>query len=347
MSERKCANCGWWNANLEKPEIEEGSYPCNNPQIGGETGGNDGTECPGFLGSDSQEANVPDHIAYGMEKGGTIMLEPNEAKPIDGPCEIFIVTYWKDFPWLIYTLKSIAKFCTGFSGVTIAIPDRDLGEFTIAAVKAGLKYQDFRLVAFREVEGKGMVHHMAIMASADLYVPKGTKYVLHHDADGIFFMPTRPDHYFAEGKPFWLIRTWASLGVEDRRHPVARVRSDCGQWKPHTDEQLGWDTEWYTMCVNTQAIPVEFYPKYRQHIEDRHKKSTVDYYTEPSARNEFPQNRMDWTAFGAFAHRFMPSDFTWFDVESGKPFPADRKKAYWSHGGIGDETRKEIEGFLK
>lgn len=274
------------------------------------------------------------------------MLEPNDSKPINGPCEILIVTYWKDFPWLAYTLKSIQKFCRGFSGVTVVVPHDKLERLWPAISGVPQSPVKITVQTFNEVPGKGMLHHMAIMASADLYVPKGTKYVLHHDADGIFTMPTRPDHYFAEGKPFWLIRTWASLGVEDRRHPVARVRSDCGQWKPHTDEQLGWDTEWYTMCVNTQAIPIEFYPLYRRHIEDRHRKSTVEYYTEPSARNEFPQNRMDWTAFGAFAHRFMPGSFTWFDVENGKPFPADRKKAYWSHGGISDETKKEIEGFL-
>jgi hypothetical protein len=335
MTEKKCANCQFWSANIEKPDVAEGCFACWCPEVGGDKGGEEGTDCKYFMGSDSTEANVPDHLT-----GKPMRFDANPNK-IDGPCEILIVTYWKDFPWLDYCLRSINKFCSGFSGVTLAIPNRDIEKFHALWNDS---MQPARIVGFDEVPGKGMLHHMAMMVSADQIVPCGTKYVLHHDADGIFTMPSTPEHFFANDKPYYLIRTWASLGVLDRRHPVARVASDCAMWKGPTDAQLGWDTEWYTMCVNTQAMPIEFYAPYRQYLEERHRQPFVQYMT--SGRNEWPQDIMDYTAMGAWAKQYMPEFFTWFDVENGQPFPGDRKKAYHSHSGITPEIRAEIEGFL-
>lgn len=337
MNERKCANCGFWQANNEKPELEEGAYPCHHPGVLRDVCGNDGTDCEYFTGSDSTEANVPNHLM------GATMFDAN-AKPIDGPTEILIVTYAKDFPWLLYCLKSIQKYCRGFSGVTVAIPEGDVRLFFQDVAPQAQGPVQIVPFAYKEIEGKGMLHHMATMASADQIVPQGTKYVLHHDSDGIFHMPTTPEHFFSADKPYWLIRTWASLGVLDRRHPVARVASDCAMWKGPTDAQLGWDTEYYTMCVNTQAIPIEFYERYRNYISERHRRPFVEYMT--SGRNSWPQDIMDFTAMGAWAYQFMPECFTWFDVENGQPFPGDRKKAFWSHGGITPEIKQWIDGVL-
>jgi hypothetical protein len=202
-----------------------------------------------------------------------------------------------------------------------------------------------RVVGYDEVPGKGMLQHMVKMAEADLIVPAGTKYILHMDADCMFRMPTTPEHYFWDDKPYYLIRSWGSLGVPDPRHPISKTISDCGQWKGATDTQLGWDTEFYTMCMNTAVMPINFYKAYREHIERVHKRPFVDHML--AGRNEFPQTSMDWTAMGAYAHRFMRDRFTWFDVCDGTPYPVDRKKAFWSHGGITPEIRQEIEGFLK
>lgn len=328
-----CANCLFWSANHEKPEKAEGYYLCWNPLINREMGGNE--FCEHFMGPDATEANVPNHTPNGS------MTEPNP-KPVDGPTEILIVTYWKDFPWLAYCLHCIQKYCTGFQGVTVAIPYRDLEAFHQMSPAVGKVRTVVR--TFDEVPGKGMLHHMAMMAKADELVPAGTKYVLLHDADGMFHTPSTPEHFFWENKPYYLIRTWASLGVLDRRHPVARVASDCAMWKGPTDAQLGWDTEFYTMCVNTQAMPIEFFKPYREYLEARHRQPFEQYMT--SGKNDWPQSIMDFTAMGAWAHKFMHDRFTWFDVDNGQPYPKDRKKAFHSHGGITPEIRSEIEGFI-
>ena len=273
---------------------------------------------------------------------------------VDGPVEILIVTYGtptqrpsgkmvSDFDWLVYCLRSIQKFCRGFQGVTVAVPDFELGglEKVLACVPTGPL--PIRLRAFHEPAGKGFLNHEAMMGSADQLVPAETKYVLHMDADGVFQMPTVPGDYFQNGRPYYLVRTWASLTTEDPMNPGSKCVSDCAQWKAPTDAQVGFDTPLYTMCMNTNVFPIGFYPRYRAHVESVHRIPFLSYML--AGRNSFPQDRMDHTAMGAWAHRFLNEEFTWIDVES-QPYPADRKLAFWSHGGITPDVVEKIEDIL-
>lgn len=327
-----CKTCTWWKPN--RPGFTEGEESfCMNRKIWIKTVAE--LSCQYHMTASSTEYNVPQHADSG--------LEMKNANPVDGPVEILIVTYWKDKPWLEYCLRAIQKYCTGFQGVTVASPNPDpKGRFI--ALKSFEKMQAFgpvpiRSVYYDEVPGKGMLQHMVKMAEADLIVPAGTKYVLHCDADCIFNKPTSPENYFLNDKPYYLIRSWESL--TDRE---SKATSDCAQWKGPTDEQLGFDTKWYTMCMNTTALPVGFYPAYREYLVKLHGKPFQTLMLE--GKNEFPQTRMDWTAMGAWAEKFMHDRFTWLDVEKEK-YPEDRKKAFWSHGGVTPENKTEMEGFLK
>lgn len=332
-----CNTCVFWAPNQETvTEVEDGKYECRNPEVNIRTP--IGFGCSLHLASTDTAYNVPDHAAKGT------MTDPNPS-PVDGPVEVLIVTYWKDFEWLRYTLRSIWKYFTGFQGVTVACPTRDrkIFEPLWEEFDQTVEHRKIRLNFYDEVEGKGMVQHMVKMAEADLIVPPGTKYVLHTDADGIFKMPTTPEHFFANDKPYYLIRSWSSLGYPDPRHPVSRAISDCAQWKAPTDTQLGWNTEWYTMCLNTAMLPIDFYKPYREHVASVHRRPFTEHML--AGRNEFPQTSMDWTSMGAWAHKFFHDRLTWFDVEH-PPHPVDRKKAYHSHSGFTPEIRAEIEGFL-
>lgn len=330
-----CNSCLWWLPN--RAEFRLTNYAmCLHPRINFMTLAALG--CANHVGKNALEVNVPQHVAR-----GTIMTN---ATPVDGPTEILIVTHAKDLPWLKYCLRSIQKFCRGFQGVVVAVPNHQLSDFLamLVMLKGGTKAVPVRFQGYDEVPGKGMLQHMAVMAQADLIVPPGTRYVLTCDADCIFQMPTTPEDYFANGKPYYIVRSWASLTTEDPAHPGSKVVSDCLQWKPATDRQVGFDTQWFTMCMNTVVFPLDFFARYRAHIEQVHGRPFQEFMLD--GRNEFPQSNMDFTAMGAYAHRFMPERFTWFDVAH-PPYPADRKRAYWSHGGITPEIRNEIEEVLK
>jgi hypothetical protein len=307
------------------------------------------------------KAMVPNHTSIeDVRRNGDVVADtaaavhrPPEppAASFTGKCEIFIVTYGlptkrasgqtvSDFDWLTWCLRCIRKHCTGFSGITLAIPQRDAALLQPIAnehaqAKGGIP---LHIKMMMEKPGKGMLTHMAAMGSAEEFVPKDTTHVIHIDADCMFKMPTTPGDYFENGKPVYLIRTWESL--VDGKGAV----SDCAQWRSPTEHQLGFSTPWYTMCRLGSVFPIGYYPVYRKHIEAIHGKPYMDFML--SGKNDFPQNRMDWTAMGAFAKHAMEDQFHWIDIGQ-QPPPKDRFMVYWSHGGITPEILKELEGFSK
>lgn len=278
----------------------------------------------------------------------------HNGKPFTGTCEILIVTYGlptkrvsgkivSDFDWLRWCLRCIRKHCTGFAGITVCFPNRDASMFADlskehANAKSGIP---LRIQMYTEHEGKGMIQHMGMLSGADLLVPKATTHVLHVDADYMFKEPVTPDDYFEGDKPIYVTRSWDSL--TDRNSGVV---SDCLQWREPTDKQLGFPSEVYAMCRFPFALPVSVYKSYRDYIEGVQDQPFMAYMM--SGRNSFPQDRMDWTAIGAYAFSHHRVKFKWLDVSGGNHLaPKDKIKGFWSHGGITPEIQKDIEGFLK
>lgn len=297
----------------------------------------------------STELNVPDHT-----KGGVIEL-PKPETPSGFNTEILIVTYGlptmrpsnlvvSDFDWLRWCLKSIRRHCTGFSGITLAIPSRDAERLKPiskehANSECGIP---LRIKMFEEPVGKGFLMHEVMMASADKLVPSDTKFVLHVDADVIFKEAVTPDEYVQNGKPVYVWRSYQSLSEFRNGQQVV---SDCVQWKAPTEAQLGFEVEQYTMLRHPSGFPIAFYKKYREYIEATHRLPFNEYML--SGRNNHPADRMDFTAMGAWAFKFMHDEFYWIDVSGGNHLaPRDKQKCWWSHGGVTPAIQQEIEGFL-
>lgn len=337
-----CHECVFYEPNQTEVEqrVDE-KYLCLHPEVGGRFRVDFG--CVLHTGADSVEVNVPNHIRK------PTMNAPNP-NPVDGPVEILIVTFGtptmrvsgkivSDLDWLRWSLRSIRKHCSGFQGVTVVHPRHESELFE------PLRSQfDIRLHAFDEPKGKGFMAHMVQMANADSIVPPSTKYVLHCDSDCIFKMPTTPEHYFWEDKPYYIVRSWESLTTEDPRNPGSKVVSDCAQWREPTNFQLGFSSPIYAMCMNTVVMPVKFYKRYRTHVERVHRKPFSDFMLE--GRNEHPATRMDHTAMGSYAYAALTDDFTWFHVDNGI-YPEDRKRAFWSHSGIDANTERELEELCR
>jgi hypothetical protein len=317
-----CQSCLWWAPNSKHHPEGEPVRWCR--QHKRET--DDGFSCDQFMGPEATEANVPQHTPEGIDM-------PLDPVPVPGPVHILIVTYEKDLPWLHYCLRSIERFTKGFQGVTVAYPAHS-GE----AFHKATEDFDVELFPYHEVKGKGMVQHMAMMASADQIVPASTAFVMHMDSDVCFVKESEPGHYFTAGKPQYLYRTYASLLTQDAE-PVR----DCHQWKTPTEQQLGFEVEDYTMVRHPTVFPIGFYQPYRQHVEKVQGMGFLKYMV--SGRNQFPQDRMDFTAMGAFSRKTMRSEFAWIDITTGH-YPKDRIVTHWSHGGITPKIRQDLERFL-
>jgi hypothetical protein len=289
--------------------------------------------CLGFMPPTATECNVPQHTPKGT-------MEFKNAGPVPGPVEILVVTFAKDFPWLVYALKCIKRHATGFQGVTIAHPAHEASLFN--SLHSNF---DVRLHAYDEVPGKGFLHHEAKMAEADKIVPSGTAYVMHMDSDCMMKMSNEPRDYFLNDKPIYIWRTWDSLASPDPRDPTKKVVSDCVMWKEPTAAQVGFHSDAYTMTRHPTLFPIGFYRPYREQVSNHHR-MPFEQYMLSGQRNSHPQDRLDFTAMGQVAYEKMRDQFHWINCAT-EEYPADRMKAYWSHGGISSEIRAEIEGFLK
>lgn len=206
--------------------------------------------------------------------------------------ELFLVTYGPDYEFAEYTIRSIHKFGSGFSGITIVVPTKDEAKFKVLASKYGCN-----LRSFYEAAGKGFLHHQVCKCEADIWCPSSTDLVVHIDSDCVFERPFSLDTFLHNGKPI-LVREH----FEDFRHYEARY-----SWKNCVDYALGVNMQWETMVRHPAVFHVELYEKMRRHIEVRHKYPFTQYVL--LQRNEFPQTFAEFPTLGGYCLEFMPQDY--------------------------------------
>ena len=199
--------------------------------------------------------------------------------------EFFLVTYAKDYDFTTYTLRSIAKFASGFSGITIVVPYGDLKRFEPLAKK-----HDCNLRGYFESESKGFLHHQVCKCEADLWCPKGTDLIVHIDSDCVFKEPFSLNDFMGPtGKPI-LVRE----RFDDFRHNTYRY-----SWRQCVEHALGIDMPWETMVRHPGVFWAGMYRAMRDHIETRHRFPFTQYVL--LQRNEFPQTFAEFPTLGGFA----------------------------------------------
>lgn len=233
--------------------------------------------------------------------------------------EIFVVTYHKDAEFLKYCLYSIKKFARGFTGVTVVCPDRD--HEVIEPVCREWGPENLTLEMFTEVEGKGMLHHMAIECMADQYC-LNCDYVLHFDSDCIFIEPVTPADYFGDGKPVLLMEAYERF--KDKHPGVLR-------WQKATQEALARPIENEFMRRHPAVHYLDIYPKTREMVEAVHQKPFLVWAL--SGQNEFPQSWSEYNLLGAVAYIRARNKYHW--INTGHDLlPKEKIHQNWSHGGL-------------
>lgn len=284
----------------------------------------------------STEFNVPQLCPQQAD------TKPSVVSPAYQPCspvEIFIVSCERDLPWLEYCLKSIKKFCTRFSGITLVVPEQERSLFKRFVEEYGV-----RLHGNDEPPGKGHLAHMWAECCADHFVPVGAlarpdHFVLHVDSDCVFKMPTTPLDYFHDGKPIYIIRSYESL-----YDPVRKVVSDCAQWKPVAERALGFPVHYYTMCRMPTITDLSVLPEMRKWIEGIHDRPFRDFILD--GKNDFPPHFSEYPTIGAFAYEFFRDHYHWIDSAK-EVAPVDRLYQFHSWSGLTPKIREQIESWLR
>jgi hypothetical protein len=257
--------------------------------------------------------------------------------------EILMVTFAKDAPFAAYALQSIRRFCTGFGGVTVVVPNADVELFRKMDAPAGTVVK-----GFHEPEGKGMLAHMACKMEADIWCPQAHA-ILHLDADTIFWEDCTPDDFLVDGKPVLYREKF-----ENFKQHAARY-----SWKECARRATGIDPEWECMVRHPIIHLTPTYGLTRRLITNHVGMDWKQWWMQ--GNNSFPQSRAEFPTLGAVAIDHASDRYSFVDwscAETGNNYIYERGRdkaiALWSHGGLDDKNdrhpgrtaREVIEGIL-
>lgn len=221
---------------------------------------------------------------------------------------IFIKTYHKDAPWLIYCLRSIARFARGFESVVVV---SDAGE---PKPPIGTMEQHFTV----EVRGSGYLWQQAIKLNADAFC--SSDLILYTDADTIFTRPICPEDLIEDGKPVWLYTPYSEV------HDDARVR------QPMISTFVGQSVEYEFMRRHPFIVTREMLVEIRRFCWRQHGISIDEYALRHPDFSEF-------NAMGAWAWVHAHDSLAWRKPEEIPTFVHQS----WSHSGLTDAIRADLE----
>lgn len=246
---------------------------------------------------------------------------------------ILIVTFQRDFAYLQWCLKSIVKFCKGFS-VQVLVPTPDFAQAE-AMVHRGLRDKgltDATVQSYDEWPELGFLHHMAQIMRADEWC-LDADFIAHVDADCIFTTPVTPDTYIKDGKPYLRYEYFSKLG---RRHPGAAA------WQEPTQKCLPFLVTKETMRCHPGVFHRGLYAEARRQIELKVKEPCDDYIKKQ--RNEFPQTFCEFVTLGNVALHCFPDKYEAVEQTGDRvtpdnhvqqfhsPDPIDRPQSSWVQG---------------
>lgn len=209
--------------------------------------------------------------------------------------EILIVTFKRDLEFLRYCMRSIAMFTSGFMGVTVVVPNTEKNLYDWMPKGAKLR-------TFEEQPGKGMVGHLAMKCHADELCPNAD-FVLHMDADNMFFAGVTPDDFLMGYRPMLVRERYAECGARNENRLV---------WQDRVQKAIGIKPEWETMVRHPQVYQRDVYRKTRELVTAHTGQQFDDYVL--AQQNTFPQGFAEFPTLGAvalkyFEHKYWPIDY--------------------------------------
>jgi hypothetical protein len=250
-----------------------------------------------------------------MIKPGGIMW--NSSRPTIS-CDIFIRSYYKDFQWLRYSLRSIEKYCRGFSKVVVVVPESSRQKLDWLGLAGDLTFtcNDQR---------DDYLGQQVTKLTADLF--SEADFICHVDSDCVFRQPTTPQSLFEKGKPRVLMAPYDRL---DSHIP----------WRGLVEQVLRRPVEYEFMRMPPYTFPRWIYNCLREHVASLHGISLEDLILAQP-----PRGFSEFNVLGAYAFYHHPEKFHWLDVAAW-PSAREHCRTFWSWGGIDETVRQELEQIL-
>lgn len=230
--------------------------------------------------------------------------------------DIFIRTYKDDLPWLVYCLQSISKFCTGFRDVIIVVPEPH------KPLLDGFNLTKEKVFTCKEYKNDYLGQQVTKL-TANHYSDADFK--LFMDADTLFIIPTKPEDFIINEKPFILKTHYSKVGTGII-------------WKDVTEVTIGHAVEFEYMRRHPMCYHRSTFSDFADHIMKLHGKTVEEYVMSREKFSEF-------NSLGAFAELYNNDKYEFRNTDDG--LPPLHVRQFWSWGGINKSVQDEINNILK
>lgn len=245
---------------------------------------------------------------------------------------IFIVSYAHDFPWLVHCLRSIGKFCSGFSDVTIVVPTRD------AVMIQGMNLTRER-VHYHTEYGDGHLWHLWKKLTADEFTD--ADYLLFVDSDCVFNRKVTPEYFFMDGVPYLPYTPYSKLTTVH----FDGQKKTAVPWQPGVESALKHPVEFEFMRRHPMCFSRSLLKSAREHLEKLHNMPTENYVMNVAKRGLFSE----FNYWGAYAYYHQPESLRFYNTEvDGALIPPACITQFWSHKPPTDpENQQKLAAILK
>jgi hypothetical protein len=235
-----------------------------------------------------------------------------------GDVDIVIRSYYKDFRWLEWCLRSIDRFCQGFRQVVLVVPESSRERLEWRGISAD------RVVICGDYPDDYLGQQVTKL-HADLLTD--ATFICHVDSDCIFARPSAPSDLFRGGRPVVNMVPYSTL---DRHVP----------WKRLTEQVVGTTVDFEFMRYPPYTFPRWVYGALRQHVLTRHGVTVEDY-----VMSRAPRGFSEVNSLCGFAYAHARDAFAWRDLTR-ECAPEPACKVFWSWGGLDAATEASLAELL-
>jgi len=213
---------------------------------------------------------------------------------------IVTIAYDNDLEFLKYNIRSIKKYCHGYTRHCVIL-DNDQSCDKTKRYLDGINYPYVVDDLAHEIE-HGYIRQQYMKLRCDLHT-QDCDYVCHVDSDSIFTKHNDPTVFFIDNKPVIVISSYDTLIQNRREH---NDHHSIENWRNSTSDAVGFFVDYEFMAQMPLVYPVKIFKKVRDHLEQYHEKTL---YNQLKTINTFSE----YNVIGAYAYKHMHTDFYWVD----------------------------------
>jgi hypothetical protein len=232
--------------------------------------------------------------------------------------DILVRSYYKDFGWLSFCLRAIAKYCHGVRDVVVVVPEGSGERLRLAGVTPAH-------VQYCPQFPDDYLGQQVTKLYADTYTD--ADFIIHVDSDCIFRRTCSPTDLCKGERPHLLVTSCSQF-------------PDKAPWQIATERFLKSKIGYDFMRRQPLMYPRWIYGELRQYALNLHKQELADYVLDRP-----PLGFSEFNALGAFAYSFYRSAFHWVETDE-IAFDEQFCRIFWSREGLHEEHQYEIESIL-